>query len=330
MRLQDIASHIGADLCSAGPDIEIEGLASLSSAGPGHLSFLVSADLLELANQSRAGALICPHDLVQQLSQQTSCPLLASKQPYLAYAHASGLFTDEAAPAGIHPSASVDKSVEMADDVHIGANAVVGPGVRLAAGVAVGSGCQLGRNVQIGEATRLFPNVVLYHGVRLGSDCILHSGAVLGADGFGFAPSANGWVKIHQLGTVIVGDRVEIGPNCTVARGALDDTRIGNGVIMDAQVLIAHNVEVGENTAFAGQSGAAGSARIGANCTFGGQSGVVGHIEIADNVHLQGRSVITKSIYQAGSYSSLWPQLPAGEWRRMVASLRHAAKKKAE
>lgn len=326
MQLQELAAQLGAELVGPHPDREIAGLATLQSATDCQVSFVVSETYLQQARASRAGALICPVSLQHEL-QDPLRTLLLCADPYLAYARASALFQPQLTLTGVHPSASLDPSVELGEGVHVGAHASLGPDVVIGAGASIGAGCCLEQGVKVGAGTRLYPNVVLYHDVRIGRDCIVHGGTVIGADGFGFAPSPSGWVKIHQLGSVVIGDRVEIGPNCTISRGALEDTLIGNGVIMDAQVLIAHNVEIGENTAFAGQSGVAGSARVGANCTFGGQSGVVGHLEIADNVHLQGRSVITKSIHQPGQYASLWPQLPADEWRKMVASLRQMARR---
>ena len=182
--------------------------------------------------------------------------------------------------------------------------------------VVIGAGCAIGNDTVIGSATRLYANVTLYHGVTIGSETILHSGCVIGADGFGFAPTSDGWVKIHQLGGVIIGDRVEIGACSTVDRGALDDTVIADGVIIDNQVQIAHNVRVGENTAIAGCTGIAGSTVIGRNCTIAGAVCIAGHLTIADGVHISAVTFINKSISEAGSYSSGTLAAPTSVWKR--------------
>ena len=159
------------------------------------------------------------------------------------------------------------------------------------------------------------------YGISIGRNCILHSGCVIGADGFGFAPNQGGWQKIHQLGGVTIGDRVEIGANTTVDRGALDDTRIGDGVIIDNLVMIAHNVQIGDNTAIAGNSGIAGSTTVGKNCIVAGHVGITGHINICDGVHFSGMSMVTKSIKEPGAYSSGMPLAPTKTWRRNAVRL---------
>jgi UDP-3-O-[3-hydroxymyristoyl] glucosamine N-acyltransferase len=170
--------------------------------------------------------------------------------------------------------------------------------------VVIEAGVFIGSDVEIGEGTRLFPNVVIYHGVRVGSSCRVHANSTIGADGFGFARSPQGWERIAQLGGVVIGDRVDIGANTTVDRGALGNTILAPGVILDDQVHIGHNCEIGENTAIAGCVGIAGSTKIGANCTLAGQVGVAGHICICDDVHITGQGRVLRSINKSGTYSS--------------------------
>ncbi len=237
--------------------------------------------------------------------------------PYLSYALLTALFDPAPSVAvGVHESAVIDASAELGSDVCIGANVTIGAGVSIASGTQIGSGCQIGDHCQIGENSCLQANVTLYHGVSVGNRVTLHSGCVIGADGFGFAPSADGWVKIHQIGGVVIGDDVEIGACTTVDRGALDDTVIGRGVIIDNQVQIAHNVQIGENTAIAGCTGIAGSTQIGRNCTIAGAVSIVGHLTIADGVHISVNTLVNKSITQAGSYSSGTVASATKVWRR--------------
>jgi UDP-3-O-[3-hydroxymyristoyl] glucosamine N-acyltransferase len=186
----------------------------------------------------------------------------------------------------------------------------------------VGAGCYIGDDVEIGEATELKPNVTIYQAVQIGQGCLIHSGSVIGADGFGFAPTAQGWLKIHQLGSVIIGNKVEIGANSCIDRGALDNTIIEDGVIIDNLVQIAHNVKIGRNTAIAGHTAIAGSTTIGSQCTIAGAVGIVGHLQIADKVHITAMSLVTSSITEPGSYSSGTAMSNTKDWRKNAARFR--------
>ena len=317
--LSEIAAFIGAELLGASPHALVSGLASLSSARPTDLSFVVSEKNLSQAQQSSAGALICPPGL---LESKQGLALLIHPQPYLAYAKASELFAYKESRRGISDLASVSPHAEVGEGVYIGPYSIVEAGAKIGDGCCIDSGCYIGSKTVIGENSKLFPKVTIYHEVVIGADCRINSGTVIGSDGFGFAPSEKGWVKIHQLGKVVIGDKVDIGANVSISRGALDDTRIGTGVIIDDLVLIAHNVEIGDHTALAGQIGIAGSTKVGARCSMGGQVAVTGHIEIADDVHITGKSMVTRSIPEAGQYSSGMPIAPAKEWRRNTVRLR--------
>jgi UDP-3-O-[3-hydroxymyristoyl] glucosamine N-acyltransferase len=233
------------------------------------------------------------------------------------FARITHLFnTAPPAVPGIHPAAVVAPEANLGADISIGPNAVIEPGAVIGEGAVIGANTYIGHDSRVGPRSRLMPGATLYYDVQLGADCLVHSQAVLGADGFGFAPGAEGWEKICQLGGVRIGDRVEIGAGTTIDRGALEHTVIDDGVIIDDQVHIAHNCRIGKNTAIAGCTGLAGSTIIGANCTLAGAIGVAGHLEICDGVHITGMSIVTKSITEPGSYSSGTPMMPTRDWRR--------------
>ncbi|KKK52337.1 hypothetical protein LCGC14_3105920, partial [marine sediment metagenome] len=218
--------------------------------------------------------------------------------------------------SGVHPSAVVAASAQIGGGTSIGPNAVLGEDVVIGANSRIGAGVSISDGTVIGDNCRISANVSIYHGVTIGSQVTIHSGAVIGADGFGFAHSEGRWVKIYQLGGVVIGNRVEIGACTTIDRGALEDTVIEDGVILDNHVQIAHNVRIGENTAMAGCSGVSGSTVIGKNCIFAGQSGVVGHVTLCDGVHLTGGTIVTKSLTEPGSYSSGTAFSKSEDWRK--------------
>lgn len=317
--LSEIAAFIEAELLGAAPGASVSGLASLINAKPTDLSFVVAKKNLSQAQRSSAGALICPPNL---LEPKQGVALLVHPNPYVAYAKASELFAHRDIGQGISALACVSEDAKIGEGVYIGPYTHVEPGAIISDGCYIDSGCYIGSNTVLGDRCRIFPRVTIYHEVVIGSDCRIHSGTVIGSDGFGFAPSEQGWVKIRQLGGVVIGKGTDIGANVSISRGALDDTRIGEGVIIDDLVLIAHNVEIGDYTALAGQIGIAGSTKIGARCSMGGQVAVTGHIEIADDVHITGKSMVTRSILEAGQYSSGMPVTTSKEWRRNTVRLR--------
>jgi UDP-3-O-[3-hydroxymyristoyl] glucosamine N-acyltransferase len=223
---------------------------------------------------------------------------------------------------GVHPSAVVAASATIARSAQIGANAVVADDVRIGDGSCIGAGAVVGPGCYIGAACRLHANVTFVRNVRIGDRCIFHSGAVIGADGFGNAMTPEGWVKVPQVGGVVVGDDVEVGACTTIDCGAIDDTVIGNGVRLDNQIQIGHNVHVGEHTAMAAGVAVAGSARIGKRCMLAGMVGVAGHISICDDVVVNGKGMVTKNITEPGTYASMFAVEPVGVWNRQVARIR--------
>ncbi len=310
--LAQLAEHIGARLRGPG-ELEVSGIGALASAREDQLCFLADKKHLAQLAATNAAAVI----LTEQMATATERPVLICGSPYLAYARVSQLFDcTPQAGRGIHPSAVVHPGATVSGEASIGANCVVESDAVIDGAAVLGPGCVIGERCRVGAGTRLHANVTLYHDVSIGKDCILHSGAVLGGDGFGFAPDGGNWVRIAQNGGVVLGDNVSVGANTAIDRGAIGDTVIEDGVIIDNLCQIAHNVRIGRNSALAGTCAIAGSAVIGANCTLAGGAGTVGHIELADGVHLTGRTMVTKSIGQKGAWSSGTPMMPSAQWRR--------------
>ena len=316
--LADLAQFLGADV-HGDESAEVDSLAALKNAGPGQISFLANEKYTGDLRVTGATAVLIKPALA------TLCPTnaLVMANPYLGFARLSHLFDPEpAVPKGIHPSATVAEDAVVSETASIGACAVIESGVRIDWGVQIGPGTVVGARSRIGEETVLAANVVLYHDVVLGRRCRISSGAVLGSDGFGYAPTGDHWERIAQVGGVSVGDDVDIGANTSIDRGALNDTVIGDGVKIDNNVQIAHNVEIGDHSAIAAMVGVSGSVRIGRHCVFGGASGIGGHLTIADNVHLTGMTMVTRSLLKPGVYSSGTGVEPNSEWRRSVARFR--------
>ena len=317
--LRQLAERLGAEL-RGNPELLISGLATLQDAQPEQLSFLANAQYKKYLADTKAGAVILHPTEVEGFSG--NCLVIAN--PYLAYAQLSHLFDRKPLPkAGIHPSALVAEDAFVDPTASVGAYAVIESGVSIGAGVVIGAHCFVGARSQIGENGWLAPRVTLYHDVRVGKRVVIQSGAVIGGEGFGFANHQGLWKKIAQLGGVSIGDDVEIGANTTIDRGALADTIISNGVKLDNQIMIAHNVQIGEHTAMAACVGISGSTKIGRHCTIAGGVGMVGHIEVCDNVFVTGMTMVTRSITEPGAYSSGTAMQPAAEWRKSAARIRH-------
>jgi UDP-3-O-[3-hydroxymyristoyl] glucosamine N-acyltransferase len=315
MTLHAIATQLGATF-NGDPEILISGIAPISSARAGQITFLSDKRYRSLLSTCQASAVILTTDDLAY----SELPAVIVDNAYLAYAKLAQIMDTTPVPAqGIHPSAVVDLSANMADDVHIGANAVIEAGVHLDEGVIIGAGCFVGKNARLGAKTKLWSNVNIYHQVIIGADCLIQAGAVIGSDGFGYANESGKWVKIPQLGTVIIGDRVEIGANTTIDRGALENTVISNDVIIDNLCQIAHNVSIGQGTAIAAATSIAGSTQIGKYCQIAGACGINGHIEIADHVVITGMSMVMRSIEEKGIYSSGIPAQANKRWRKTTA-----------
>jgi UDP-3-O-[3-hydroxymyristoyl] glucosamine N-acyltransferase len=321
--LGELAVRFGLEL-RGDPALRVSHVATLSQASPGALSFLANSRYRRQLSGSQATAiLVAPADA-------DACPAAAliGPNPYLAYARIAALI--HAPPPitpGIHPSAVVASDARIADSASVGPLSVIEAGVEVGERVQIGAGCTILAGALIGADSRLMPRVTVYPTARIGERCLLHSGAVIGADGFGFAPDGGTWTKVPQVGSVRIGDDVEIGANTTVDRGAIGDTVIENGAKLDNQIQVGHNVVIGAHTAIAACTGISGSTVIGQRCMIGGMVGFAGHLTIADDVSVTGCSLVSASIRQAGSYSSGMPTVETRAWRRMVAYLRRFGEK---
>lgn len=316
--LQELAARFDAEIRGDG-SVRVDGVATLENAGPGKLAFLANSRYRRFLSDAKAAAVV----LGAKDAPHAPMPCLVHPNPYALYARIAALFVPDPdwAP-GVAEGAWVASDTELGDGVSIAPSAVVEAGAKLGKGVRVGPGCVVGRGVRIGERTVLTANVTVCCKSRIGRDCLIHPGVVIGADGFGQAQDGDEWVKVPQLGGVEVGDRVEIGANCTIDRGALDDTVIEDGVKLDNQIQIAHNVRVGANTVIAGCTAIAGSSRIGRNCMIAGGVGIAGHLEIVDRAVVTAMTLVTHSIRQPGVYSGSLPMDTAASWRRNSARYR--------
>ncbi|CDL79311.1 UDP-3-O-(3-hydroxymyristoyl)glucosamine N-acyltransferase [Xenorhabdus cabanillasii] len=315
IRLADLAQQLNARLHGDGNTV-ITGIAPMYSANSEQITFLSDSRYTEKLAECRAAAVV----LREADLPYCKVAALVVDNPYIAYARMAQIMDTTPQPAqDIHSSAVISPEATLGRNVAIGANAVIESGVVLGDNVIIGAGCFIGKNVRIGTGTRLWANVSVYHNVEIGEQCLIQSGAVIGSDGFGYANDRGNWIKIPQLGTVMIGDRVEIGSCTTIDRGALDNTVIGNGVIIDNQCQIAHNVTIGDNTAIAGGVILAGSLKIGRYCMIGGASAINGHMEICDKVTVTGMSMVIRPITEPGVYSSGIPAQQNKVWRKTAA-----------
>lgn len=319
-RLDALAERFGLTLHGDG-SVEIAGVCTLANGRPDAITFLANRQYRKYLADTRAGAVI-----VAASDREAACgPVLVADDPYLAYARIAALFAEPPAawPAGgfhVHPDA------DLADDVTLAPGVCVGAGAHIGAGGSVGPNTVIGAGARIGDQARIGANVSIGEGVRIGDRVLIHAGAVIGGRGFGLAQDAGAWVEVPQLGSVAIGDDVEIGANAAIDRGAVEDTVIGDGVKIDNLVQIAHNVRVGDHTAIAAMAGIAGSSEIGGHCLIGGAVGVTGHVKIGDRVAITGMTLVSRSIDEPGMYSSGWPVTTNGEWRKQVARLRRLDK----
>lgn len=316
--LGELAEKIDAELLGDASCL-IRSVASLSNAQSGSITFSSNKRLRHQLKTTKASAVI----ITSADKEHSPTNSLVVADPYVAYAKIATLFHPHVnEQQGRHPTAVVDAQAQIDDTAWIGPMVVVEKGAKIGPNCEIGPGSFIGEDVSIAADTRLYANVTVYHHCQIGQRAIIHSGVVIGADGFGFANDGGDWLKIPQVGRVILGDDIEIGANSTVDRGAIDNTIIGNGVKIDNLVQIAHNVHIGEHSVLAAQVGIAGSAKIGKHCTLGGKVGVVGHLVITDHVTITGRSLVVHSITEPGMYSSGMPADTATRWRKNVTRFR--------
>ena len=320
LRLDEIVAHLGGVVHGDGSLI-VSQVGSLVSAGAGQIAFLANPKYRALLQRTKAAAVIVP----PQFSADSELPRIVHPNAYAYYARVAALLNPPARRRpGVQPGAVVHSP--LPPSASIGENVVVGERVSLGENVTLHPGCVIGDGVTIGDDSLLYPNVVIYHDCVIGRRAIIHSGAVIGADGFGFAKEGERWIKIPQIGRVVIGDDVEIGANTSIDRGALDDTLIGDGVKLDNQIQIAHNCSIGEHVAMAGCVGIAGSTRIGRRCTIGGAGMISGHLELGDDVHVSGGTLVGKSLHRPGQYTGVFPLDDHAQWLQNAAQLRRLAK----
>ncbi len=320
--LDKIAEHIDGVVRGDGT-FQVNSIGTLQAAKLDQISFLSNKKYKKYLVGTNAGAVIVDESMVLDVPNHA----IIVDDPYVAYAKAASLLNPSIErPKGIDPTASVDTVSNIHPSASIGAHVVIESDVEIAENVIIGPGCVLLRGVKVGKATQLVANVTLCEFVSIGQNGLIHSGVVIGADGFGIANDKGKWIKVPQIGSVDIGDDVEIGANTTIDRGAIDNTTIGNGVKLDNQIQIGHNVVIGDNTVIAGCTGIAGSTQLGQNCIIGGGVGISGHLEICDGVQMSGMSMITKSITKPGVYSSGIPAEPVQQWHKNVIRYRQMDK----
>ncbi len=314
--LAEVAAITGGTLIGDGT-LTVHAVAPMDKSYPGDVTFLSNPRYAKFLAECNATVIMVKEP------QKDSCPgnVLVVDDPYVAFAKVAQALdtTPQPAEKGIHPTAVIADDAEIGNNVAIGANAVIESGAFLSDDVVIGAGCFIGKNARLGQGTRLWANVSIYHNVELGHSCLVQSGTVIGSDGFGYANEKGEWVKIPQLGSVKIGNRVEIGAGTTIDRGALEDTIIDDNVILDNQLQIAHNVHIGYGSAMAGGTIVAGSSKIGKYCIIGGGAVINGHIDIADGVTITGMGMVMRSIEEKGVYSSGIPLQTNKEWRKTAA-----------
>jgi len=305
LTLGQIVQRLGGRV-AGDPQTRVHQVASLEGAQAKHISFFTGSRYRAQLAATRAGAVV----LGPEAEAETALPRIVAENPYAYFARLSQLF---------------NPLVHQGPGVH--AAAVVAKSAKLGARVSVGAGCVVGEGAIIGEDSTLYPRVVIYPGCTIGARAILHAGVVIGADGFGIAEEDGRWVKIPQIGSVRIGEDVEIGANTTVDRGAIDDTVIEEGAKLDNQIQVGHNVRIGAHTAIAGCAGIAGSADIGRHCTIGGAAIILGHLRIVDHVNISAGTLVSRSILKPGTYTGVYPFDEHSSWARAAAELRRKGKK---
>ncbi len=318
--LGELATEFGCELVGD-PEVRVDRVATLASASAESVGFLASPAYRNELIATKAAAVVLTE------ADAGECPVAAliSDDPYATYALIAGVLHPPAGhAAGIHASAVIADSARISNSARIAANVVIGEDCSIAEGVYIAAGCILGKRCSIGRDSQVLVNATLVEDVRIGERTIIHPGAVIGSDGFGNARGGSGWIKIPQLGGVVIGSDVEIGANTAVDRGAIDDTIIEDGVRLDNLIQVGHNARIGAHTAIAGMTAIAGSATVGKRCMIAGLSGVTGHVTVCDDVVITAQALITKDIHEPGVYSATFGAEKDKDWKRMVVRFRRS------
>ena len=303
-------------------NVAVKTFAKIEEGHPGAISFLANPKYTHYLYETKSSIVLVKNDFEPE--HEVSATLIKVKDPYATLAllldMVSKLMNPQ--PTGVEQPSYISNGVEVPHDAYVGAFAYVGNGVVIGNGVKIYPQAYVGNNVEIGEGTIIYSGVKIYQGCKIGKNCVIHSGAVVGADGFGFAPTEQGYNKIPQIGNVVIEDNVEIGANTTIDRATMGCTRIKSGVKLDNLIQIAHNVEVGEHTVMAAQAGVAGSAKIGQWGMIGGQVGVAGHITIGDKVSIGAQSGIPSNV-KSGSRLMGYPATDAKDFMRQAVYIKN-------
>jgi UDP-3-O-[3-hydroxymyristoyl] glucosamine N-acyltransferase len=316
---KDIAALLGGRL-EGNPDTVVTGIAKIEEANPASLSFIGQPKYEHYAQTAHAGVLLINQNLV--VNNDKVGAIIRVPDPYVAFTTLLELyqqFIAQMSKTGIEQPSHIGKESTHGEGLYLGAFAYVGDKVSIGKNVRIYPGCYIGDGVKIGDGTVLHAGAKVYEGCTIGRDCVIHAGVVVGGDGFGFAPlPGGGYKKIPQLGIVEIGNEVEIGANTVIDRATLGATILKDGVKLDNLIHIAHNVEIGEHTVIAAQTGISGSTRIGRQVMIGGQAGIVGHIRIADGVKINAQSGVSKSIEEKNKGVT---GSPAGDFREHYKGL---------
>jgi UDP-3-O-[3-hydroxymyristoyl] glucosamine N-acyltransferase len=301
LTVYDIATLVNGEVLGDG-SIKINRISPLDTATSQDISFLSNRKFEKQLNTTKAGCVLLSKYDKNNLLTTTA---ILCDDPYLAFAlTAQALDSTPIQLCEISKKSSIHHSVQLGNEAKIAAGVVINEGCVIGDNVSIGANVSIGNDCVIGSNTKLFANVSIYHQTMIGDDCIFHSGAVIGSDGFGYANDSGQWIKIPQTGKVVIGNKVEVGANSTIDRGALNNTIIEDGVKIDNLCHIAHNVEIGQNTAMAAMSGIAGSTKIGSSCTLSGCTAIIGHLTIAAGTHFTVGTIVSKSNDKAGVFSS--------------------------
>lgn len=306
---------------------------SLEQATSGDIAFLANPKYVSQVQQTKATAVVLNEAVwLNHLDTCNAPGVILTNNPYAFFAFASQALVatkqQELYPhalqhsLAIHPSAVIHATAKIGARTSIGPFTVIEAEATIEDDCQIGAHCTIGAGVSIGKGTQLYSSTTVYYGSQIGSNCIIHSGTVIGSDGFGFAPYQKRWIKIPQTGIVRIGDDVEIGSNCAIDRGALGDTVIGRGTKLDNLIQIAHNVQIGEDCAFAANIAIAGSAIVGNRVQMGGKAGVLGHLSVCDDVIISSCTLVTKTIRKPGFYTGVYPIQENAEWEKNAVSLK--------
>ncbi len=320
---QQIAEILGGTI-EGDKDVTVSSVSKIEEGTPGSISFLANPKYNEFLYSTKASIVIVNEDLELEKAISPKTSLIRVKDAYACFSQLLEMYNQvKNNKTGISEHIAVPESTKIGESVYIGENVSLGENIAIESGAKIFPNCFIGDNVTIGKNTTLFAGARVYSDCIIGNECVIHSGAIIGADGFGFAPNhLNNYKKVPQIGNVIIEDHVEIGANTCIDRATLGSTKIRKGVKLDNLIQIAHNVEIGENTVIAAQTGIAGSTKIGKNCMIGGQVGIVGHIEIAEEVKIAAQSGIGHSIKEKGAIVQGSPAIPIGDYKRSYVVFR--------